>query len=232
MVDDKRIVGEFGTSRRTIVRSPKNPLDKATIVSIFPKDINERKYTIEPGIFSIKAGTLEAPSLLVVGGSSWWSDRGEENQPILEIPVNSVQVAESVIGDYCRGLVGCDMVDCIPGVFYIPGTISKVTLSSEYKTKLAEVKAKQDNWYRVLVTMADALWARTNGNPLVICDEMRLAARSLNLNDKTWLQDYNIIEMVKCVACGALKNPAYPVCATCKAIDMTHPQAKDLKFAS
>ena len=52
------------------------------------------------------------------------------------------------------------------------------------------------------------------------------------MNDKPWLMDFNIVEMKPCVMCGTLKNPLYPVCGKCKAIDMTNPLAKDVKFAT
>lgn len=215
---------------RRLVRSPKNPLDRCTIVSIFPKEINEVKHTIEPGRFHIDAGSFEEPSILVVGSSSWWRDI-DVDQPMLEIPVSSIQIADSVVKDYCNGMLGCNMSDAMPGLFYVMGAVTAMEIKSKYKTKLAEVNEIQNNWYKILVRLADSLWARTNNNPLTISDEMRLAARSLNLNDKTWLKDYTTVQMVRCAACGGLKNPEYPVCPSCKAVDVTHPSAKDLKFA-
>lgn len=226
-----RQVGEFpDLSKRPLIRSLKNPMDQSTIVSIFPKTIDEVKHTIEPGKFHIDAGSFEKPALLTVRSSSWWRDIDIE-QPMLEIPVSSIQVANSIIVDYCNGLLACNMDDAMPGLFYILGTASIDEIKAKYKVELAKAKIKQDNWYKVLVTIADSLWARANGNPLVISNEMRLAARSLNFNDKPWLKDFQISEMAKCKACGSLRNPEFPVCPSCKAIDMSHPAAKDLKFA-
>lgn len=226
-------VGEFSSqylNKRHLIRAPKNPMDKCTIVSIFPKDIYEDKVTIEPAKFHIPAGTYEKPSILVVGSSSWWREI-DLDQPMLEIPNSSIQIANSIINDYCNGMLGCDMNASMPGLFFVLGEQTLAKIRAEYKTKLDEVKAKQDNWYRVLVKLADSLWARANGNPLVIWDEMRLAARSLGLDTKPWLKDYILSEMIKCFACGGLRNPEFPVCPTCRAIDPNHPLAKDLKFA-
>jgi uncharacterized OB-fold protein len=47
---------------------------------------------------------------------------------------------------------------------------------------------------------------------------MKIAAKELTL-DKVWLKDFQAIAMVNCKACGSLKNPLYPVCPNCKAID-------------
>lgn len=215
---------------RRLIRATKNPMDKCTIVNIFPKEIEETKHTIEPGRFKIPAGTFEEPSILVVGSSSWWKDI-DVDQPMLEIPVSSIQIADSIIKDYCNGMLGCNMGDAIPGLFFVLGEHTVMEIKMKYKNKLEEVKIKQDNWYRVLVRLADSLWSRTAGNPLAIWDEMRLAARSLNLNDKPWLKDYQQMELVRCAACGGMRNPEYPICPTCKSIDVSHPMAKELKFA-
>ncbi len=216
--------------KRRIVRAMKNPMDRCTIVNIFPREIEEHKYTVEPGLFKIPAGTYEKPSVLVIGSSSWWKDY-DPDQPMLEIPVSSIQMADSIIKDYCNGMLGCNMSDTMPGLFFVLGEKTVAQIKTEFKSKLDEVKAKQDNWFRVIVKLADSLWARTAGNPLAIWDDMRLAARELNFNDKPWLKDFQVAELVRCAACGSMKNPTYPVCPTCKGIDNTHPLAKELKFA-
>lgn len=223
------VVGQFpllsDVKRRTI-RAPVNPLDKSTIVSIFPKFISERKWTIQPGIFEIQAGSYEKPAILVVGPSSWWKEI-DENQPLLEIPHSSIVVADSVVKDYCNGLIACDMANNMPGLFYIPGELTLDQIKKDHKDKLDVANTKQKNWYGALVRMADALWSRSSGNPLTISDEMRIAARDLNLVNKEWLKDSQVMELVRCIACGHLKNPLYPVCSNCKAISDTA-KAKEL----
>jgi lipopolysaccharide biosynthesis regulator YciM len=82
-----------------------------------------------------------------------------------------------------------------------------------------------------LVKMTDTLWSRTNGNPLVVSDDARLAAKELALTNKDWMMDFQAVQNVRCTACGSLRNPLYPICPTCKSVDQTHPSAKDLKFA-
>src|SRR5215467_3143224 len=206
--------------RRMTIRSAANPLDKSTIVSIFPKDIVEIKHTIQPGRFEIKAGTFDKPSILVVGPSSWWKET-DEHAPLLEIPHSSITVAHSVVRDWVVGLLGCEPGEKQPGIFYIPGNVTIVELKTkpEYVALMEQAKARQKLWFETLVKMADILWARTNGNPLTISDDMRLAAIELTLKDKAWIKDFTHIQMVNCKACGALRNPAYPVCQACKAID-------------
>lgn len=231
MADAPRQVGEFPPQRIPInTRAPKNPIDKATIVSIYPRKISETKHTIDPSKFEIEPGRLEDPSILVVGSSSWWAFYGDGRPPI-EVPISSVAIANSIIMDLSNATPECDMVDARPGLFFVPGEFNVLEVKTKFKSTLLEVAAKQKNWYLKLVRAADSLWARSNGNPLALSDEMRLAAQELNLKDKPWMMDFTTITMVPCVACGTLKNPAFPVCASCKAVDMSHPNAKELVFA-
>src|SRR5215471_15867259 len=213
-------VGEFPgmqTAKRALIRAPVNPLDKSTVVSILPKRISERKYTITPGVFEIQPGSIEKPAILVVGASSWWREV-DLNQPLLEIPVSSIQVADSIVKDYCNGLLACNMEDQMPGLFYIPGELSHSDVMTKHKPMIERAEHKQRKWFFELVRIADVMWSRTNGNPLSISDDARLGCKILNIQNKPWLGDIQSMELVRCIACGALRNPAFPVCGTCKAI--------------
>lgn len=217
--------------KRRTIRGPINPMDKSTVVSILPKEIDETKYTIQPGRFIIAPGTVENPAVLVVGPSSWWREI-DEDQPLLEIPVSSIQVADSIVKDYCNGIFACDMDSKMPGLFYVPGEYDVEGIRKNFAKPLANAIAKQKNWYTLLVKLADSLWARSNGNPLAISDDMRLAAKELNIQTKDWMKDFQMVDMVRCFACGALKNPLYPICAACRVLDTSHPKAKEIKFAT
>lgn len=213
-------LGQFLTMsdfKRRTIKAPVNPMDKSTVVSIFPKHIIEKKVTIQPGLFELFPGSYENPYLLVVGPSSWWKEI-DENQPLLEIPHSSVQIADSIVRDYCNGVLACDMAENMPGLFYVPGEWTLEKLKKEHKAEIDAANRKQISWFTALVRMADALWSRSNGNPLAISDDMKLAARSLNMVNKEWLKDSQTMELVRCTACGHLKNPLYPVCSNCKAI--------------
>lgn len=215
--------------RPPITRTSRNPIDKSTIVSIYPKEIIEYKVTIEPGKFVIPPGRMDNPGVLVVGTSSWWSYSGD-SRPTIEVPISSVQIADAVIKDFSNGMLACDMVDARPGLFFVPGDITTLELKAKYKDAFKQAEAKQRVWYTNLVLIADSLWARANGNPLAISDEMRLAARELNLNNKPWLLDYQTIQMINCFACGTMKSPLYPICPNCKSIDPSY-QGPEIKRA-
>jgi hypothetical protein len=213
-------VGEFPgmqhMNRRTI-RAPINPLDKSTIVSIFPKEIVEKKVTMQPGVFVIPPGTLEKPSLLIVGPSSWWRDV-DIDQPLLELPVSSIQVADAVVNDYRNSVLASDGNTMMPGIFYVPGEHSLEGIRKDYAPLILKAAAAQKKWFLEQVRIADILWARSLHNPLSISDDSRLACAQLNIKNKEWLGDMQQAELVKCVACGSLRNKDFPICQTCKAI--------------
>lgn len=228
------LVGEFpgmNAFHRRAIRGPVNPMDKSTIVSIYPRQIEEFKYTLSPGRFALEAGNLANPKVLVVGPSSWWREIDEE-QPLLEIPVSSIQIAESVVRDYCVGILAYNPGVSSPGLFFLFGEHTVEDVKEKYKKELAKADRLQKKWYENLVLMADALWARSNGNPLAISDDMRMAAKQLGLDNKDWLANFKQAEMTRCRACGSLRNPEYPVCPVCKAVDdPTKFEKLGLKFA-
>ncbi len=203
--------------KRRVVRSAPNPQDKSTVVSIYPASIREVKHTIQPGVFEIPPGTYEKPALLVVGTSSWWREIDPE-QPLLEIPIPSIQVADSIVKDYANGLFMCNMGDSMPGLFYVPGEIDHAKLLKDHKARLDDAANKQKTWFQNLVKAADISWSRTNGNPLAISDDMRLAARELKLENKPWMGDFVAATLDPCPACGQLYNSKFPVCLHCKTI--------------
>ena len=213
-------VGEFpgfAQMNRRTVRAPINPLDVSTIISILPKRIIETKITLTPSIYEIQPGTFDNPALLVVTTGSWWKEIDPE-QPLLEITQSSIVIADSIVKDYCVGLIACNMNDAMPGISYLPGKYDVQKLKKEQGALLNSLYAKQRNWYKELIRQADIMWSRTNGNPLAISDDARLACKELNITNKPWLGDLQAMELVRCVACGSMRNPSFPICPTCKAV--------------
>lgn len=222
------LVGGFPNMRdlnRRTIRGPVNPIDKSTIVSIYPRPIKFQNVTLSPGRWYLEAGSAENPAMLVIGPSSWFRDVSLD-EPLIEIVQSSVQIAESLVKDYMNGMFACNMADSMPGLFFIPGKIKREQLmTGEYAPLLGEAITRQFNYYRTLVKYADALWARSNGNPLAIQDEMRMAAKALGKQDADWMKDHQAVGMVPCFACGDFKNPEYPICKSCHSVDPNHPKA-------
>lgn len=221
----------FPLQGRRLIRGMSNPLDKSTIVSIYPNVVDEVKPTLFPGAWTIPSGTYEKPSVLTIGPSSWFRDFDEQS-PIVEIPVSSIQIAESLIKDYCNGAIECDMGERMPGLFFLPGELSVEEVKKNHKPRLDAANIRQKNWFARLVRLADALYSKSNGNPLVVSDIMRIAANELGLQDKVWLSTFVSAALVKCVACGSLRDPNFPICQSCKTIvDPEKAKTLNLVFA-
>lgn len=224
-------VGSFPNMRdlnRRTIRGPVNPLDKSTIVSVYPRPIKFKNVTLSPGRWYMPPGDMETPSILVIGPSSWFRDVGLD-EPLIEIMQSSVQIAEALVKDYLNGVFACNMHDSMPGLFFVPGKMTLTKIKEEYSDLLGNAVRCQLNYYRTLVKYADSLWARSNGNPLAVNDEMRMAARALGLRDKDWMKDHVSVGMVPCFACGEFKNPNFPICKTCHTVDPNHPLAGQVR---
>lgn len=206
----------FALNNKRIIRSEPNEFDKATIVSIFPQEIVEIKHTVFPGKFVIPAGTVAKPSITTVGPSAWYRDMGDE-MPAIEIPNNAVQIANSIVTDYCNGLLMSDK-DCRPGVFFIAGEWTLKEVLDKYRAAFDKAVNQQNAWWRKLLELADTGWAVTNGNPKAISSVMRLAALELGVPNRDWMSTTILQELIKCVACGNLRNPKFPVCGSCNRI--------------
>jgi hypothetical protein len=223
-------------------KAPINPLDKCTIVSVWPKPIKETKPMIHPSVWqmpAVEVGKVYTDyEISVIGPASWWKEM-EPNQPWLEIVTNSLDMAKAWIGDYCK-MLGVDG-EKMPGLFWVPGKFSKLTVKSyknedtgeTFESLITKARTMQDNFFKELVRIADIGWARSNGNPLAISDDARLGAELLGTsNKKAWMQDFKAYELINCKACGHMVNPMYPICSNCKAI-VNEARAKELniKFA-
>jgi hypothetical protein len=203
-------------SNKRTIRQQTNPLDRATIVSICPLEVNEVKHTLQPSTFHIPAASENDPKILVVGPSSWWRDIGEE-MPLIEIPNGAILIAESVIKDYCQGMLEISD-DAYPGFFFIPGEVTIENIKTNYKDALNEAKRKQKNWFSNLVALADKGWADSNGSPRSINSLMKMAAEHLGYQDRSWMKTTLDRNKVQCVACGNLRNPDFPICPSCNRI--------------
>lgn len=223
----------FDQKARKTVRAPVNPLDKCTVVSIFPRRIVSRKPTIQPGKFVLEPGTTENPSILPVGPSSWWTNFGE-NHPTVEVVTSSILVADSIVKDYCNGLLGFEQNAAQPGIFFVEGSHDATSIKKNHAGLIEVASKRQSVWYQNLVRQADILWARSNRNPLAISDFARLAAEALNLKEgKEWMGDFKTLEQRACPLCGHFGNPAYPVCGNCHhVIDQKRYDALNLKKVS
>lgn len=204
--------------RNRLTPSAKNPLDVCTIISIYPMTFTEKK-AMMPEWYTIEAGSEKNPSFQIVPGASAWAER-MAGQPMLEIPISSISVAESVIRDWMIGIIEVVLGSAQPGVFFLPGSwdLMKLQIDPDARHVFTKVCEMQRAWFMKLISMGDALWARSNGNPLVISELMRIAASHMQMEEKPWMKNFTATRMTNCPACGTMIMPGFPVCSNCKVI--------------
>lgn len=230
-------VGSIG--KRVISLLPRNPMDKTTIVSVYPREIVDIKPTLFPGRFVIPAARLGEFSLLIIEGASYFIPSQIEKQPPTEVQVNSMMLAESILHD---SIPAMNLVTSSsrPGVFCIPGEWNEKSIlkyrhadgrSFDELLSLARVW-QQEYWTRV-IDEADYFWSKSSGNPKTIPEDAKMAAKILGVEKvKPWMHNVVASELVNCRACGEMVNPAYPVCRFCHAhLDPKKIKDLDIVFA-
>lgn len=217
-----------------VLKQPKNPMDRCTIVSIFPCVVEDRKVTLDPGYFKIEAGSFQNPAVLIVGSSSWYRAMYETNE-VLEIPNSSILIAEDLINGYCNSAPDAIVGAAIPGLFYVVGEKTQADIKLNHKTELEAARIKQNAYWKNCINSADKMWARSNGNPMAISDQARIAVRELGIDPKSkpWMGTIEgLANIANCPACGAMINKQFPVCSNCKTvIDKKRAEELGLTFA-
>ena len=227
--------------KKVIYPLPKNPADRATIVSVFPKEIDEIKPTIFPRRFIIPAAADKEFSLLVLEGASVFRASTIDRMPPTEIPINALELARSIVDDYLNSTWLSSRGARCPGIFYIPGEYNNKTIfkyihsdGRTFDKMLIDYREIQKKWFVEVMNAADEFWARTNGNPRSIPEDARVAATILGLeNTKPWMSNVVQSELDNCPSCGEMINTLYPVCRYCHAvIDKKKAEELNLTFAS
>lgn len=223
--------------RRVIYQLPKNPADKCTIVSVFPKEIIETKTAIFPSRFVIPAAEENDFSLTVVDGASYYQSSVIDRMPPTEVQINSAQLAESLVNDYVSSTWLALKGSRSPGIFWIPGAFDKKSILAyvhsdgrKFSEMLETARVNQKAWFTEVMNFADEAWARTNGNPRAIMEDARLAAKLLGVEStKPWMNNVVASQLEHCPSCGEMINMSFPVCKHCHAV-INAAKAKELNL--
>lgn len=175
--------------------------DKVTIVSVVPFQIGpEVKPHVYPGEFTIPEAPENGIAVLVVGPS--FANRYIGNDETIKDYQPARKMAESVVFDYKRSKVGYKMDErgneIMPGLFIVDGEHTPESIEKAFPKELESARRMQKLWFRELVQIADDSWAREHQHKL-ITDEMRYAARALNLT-REW--DIDVLEANDLIACA------------------------------
>lgn len=159
----------------------------ATIVSVFPFNIVEKKPGLVPPEFHLPAAEKGSFEILHVGLCGTFlfidSDRGS-----VKTTEFADTVAESVVRDFITAMLGYEGDHCSPGIFWVPGKLTKAEIIKDHQEKLERADKGQYNWFVRIVRIADDAWNKGKSHAQ-INDMQRYAAKSLDLK-RDWLIEY------------------------------------------
>jgi len=199
----------------------------ATLISVYPFEINEQKPGIYPGNFYLPAAK-DKPQSLIIGEAFHFVDRVDAAP--LRVRVLPQELAQSIVDDWASAHLGVIMAEGIaPGLFWIPGAHSNDKIEVTFIDKISEARAHQRRWFENLIRIADDDWSRYHKH-VVISDIQRFAVKSLGL-ERDWSIQVKEVQVLKtCPACQSKIDSKAIVCPTCKVILDTE-EYKKLAFA-
>lgn len=157
---------------------------QATVISIFPLEINEPKPGLYPGYFVIPAAPLGDFTFLVVGGALYFQETKNEQKTQVVTPCDVL--AESIVHDFQSSHIGRVPGEAEPGIFWVNGGYeSRAEIRELYADELHLCEQKQLNWFKKLVELADDTFGRTNRHTSVSALQ-RLAAQRLAIQ-RPWI---------------------------------------------
>ena len=161
---------------------------KATVVSILPYEINDSKPNLYPGNFIIPAGKMMKPGLLAVTKSAFYIPMAF-GAASLQAFSSPFEVANSIVNDYVGALYSVSE-DARPGLFVENSEFKDSDEAARLLAdKIVKYNTSQRNWFMKLVNSADTEY-KSHNNANAISDLQKMAARELNLKDRTWLMDH------------------------------------------
>lgn len=150
---------------------------KATVISMFPLEINETKPAIYPGYFVLPAAPLGDFSFLVVGDAIFYQET--KNDIVTQVRTPFHVLAESIVQDFQGSHLGRVPGVAEPGLFWVPGAFNnKIQIKEMFQDELDKCEKRQNEWFKQLVEIADDTFGRTNRHTSVSALQ-RLAATRL-----------------------------------------------------
>ena len=157
---------------------------QATVISVFPLEINEPKPGLYPGYFVIPAAPLGDFTFLVVSGAVYYQETKNDLKTQIVTPCNVL--AESIVQDFQSSHIGRVPGEAEPGLFWVYGLYeSKSQIREMYADELHSCEQKQLNWFKKLVELADDTYSRTARHTSVSALQ-RLAAQRLAIQ-RPWI---------------------------------------------
>lgn len=192
---------------------PTDYANSATLVSLFPLPIFERKPLI-PSVYQISASTQELQPEILVVHEGRFHVYLDEYRGVMTIKTPALTIAEAIVRDFMDSQYMAGE-DARPAVWHLPGewTIDEVV---EEETRLMIEHTRQLEWFKRLIMIADDEWAKFHQHRM-ITEVQKIAAARLRLN-REWALEYTPESNIDCPACGVLINKRVAVCHQCRCV--------------
>lgn len=193
-----------------------SPSDVATVISILPFAIREKKPGLIPSEFYIPSAIDEFQTLVVKRCT--FAVYLDEHRPPLVVPDPSDQVAQSIVYDFKVATIGFIPDEVEPGLFWVPGAFtSREEIARLFKVELEDARRKQMNWFKKLVAVADDDWGKYQQHKF-ISSIQRFAAKTLKL-ERAWNLDVLTEQAsIRCPYCATQVAVGQIVCGSCRGI--------------
>lgn len=198
----------------------------ATLVSIIPTQFLERKPGLSPNQFVMPPAGENDFELLTVPDCQYSIYLDGDRGSILAYKAGE-DVAERIVYDYIDSKPSSSPL-AHPGLAWVPGDYAmyegpkvlgynKDRFKKDHLMLLDALYKAQNDWFGVLVTIADDEWERHRSHR-AISDEQRLAAKRLNLTDRPYIISIPESRMTTCIACVTLISAKAILCPNCHTI--------------
>lgn len=192
---------------------PSNYGEKATLVSLFPLPIFEKKPLI-PSIYQIPAAKEELEPQVLVVGEGRFHVYLDEFRGVMTIKTPALTIAESIVRDFMDSQYMASE-DARPAVWFLPGEWTIDDVVNEDSRLMIE-HARQLEWFKRLIVIADDEWAKFHQHRM-ITEVQKVAATRLRLN-REWAIEYTPENNIDCPGCGTLISKRVAVCHQCNCV--------------
>lgn len=197
---------------------------------MFPQEVNSKKPGLIPDTFYIPEGSPEKPAFVYIKPGMFRvymdADRGS-----FPVPVHEAEMARSVVEDFVTSMLQY-REDAHPALLHFPIEVKEADLKKpEYVPLIKAALAKQDQWYKYLVTLADDDWSRHRRHG-TISNLQRKACKALGL-EREWTlisDEIGVSNALNCPACFAIVAPGAVICQVCRCV-LNKEAAEKFQFA-
>lgn len=159
------------------------------MVSVCPFKIEESKPGLHPGNFIIPQvkNWREDFDILHVGISNYSVYVGAPHFTFT-IPELGQRIAESIVRDYIIATFFAEPGVAHPGLFSVPGKLTKDQIKKDHAPKLEEARLRQIEWFQRLCLEADNQFEKAKTHN-VITKFQRIAAAEMGY-EATWIPKF------------------------------------------